>query len=563
LIVPSVLRWARTSRRVVLPAPELPMRAPSIPGFTVGQVSPSEDTSVANKLIVVFRLGLGLLVLASGHLGVSARDRVSLLARDQKVPVGVAILVPAKGEKDGHSDVQEPPSEQDTDIAPDVRRAVRETVKVLFTSDLGNAWKSATNTSTGLVSSIGVARTVGNKVVVDTRNDTAFELVSKKGLESIGHRVDPVDPHEPRVHLGLGNLVTDKAKDLCLAKIGRPEKESVTSDMARRALNRRDKKRAPPLMKRPEELTLLDEESCLVTPQNLVLSDDTSFDLRLETDGVWTVAGYTLGLVLTSSLSILALIDDFSNSDTSQEIGNICSVVANEAEFLHERTSLGARTIVDFVTIVAKPSLSVMARRARVYSKAVEASRPRTSGEVHSAADCKGGEEELIFGIHGNLTLVLLSFFGIHGTKSDVTFDLCVTCSPIREHFEKCRTTCSRPAKHKQHLSRLHTARTVVDDGPERCRVAPFLDVLWYIELTEKVFVVSSVSTNTLDRKVVPGINDQSSALLMCSSSLGSSDGVQAIWLFVAIVKRFEIREQICQDLDQNVRASSRIAGTR
>ena len=45
-----------------------------------------------------------------------------------------------------------------------------------------------------------------------------------------------------------------KANSACLAKTGRPENESVTSDIARRALKRRARNRAPDLTKRPEEL---------------------------------------------------------------------------------------------------------------------------------------------------------------------------------------------------------------------------------------------------------------------------------------------------------------------
>lgn len=44
-----------------------------------------------------------------------------------------------------------------------------------------------------------------------------------------------------------------RAKPLCFVRTGRPEKESVTSDMARRLLKRREKNSAPDLTKRPAE----------------------------------------------------------------------------------------------------------------------------------------------------------------------------------------------------------------------------------------------------------------------------------------------------------------------
>jgi hypothetical protein len=45
------------------------------------------------------------------------------------------------------------------------------------------------------------------------------------------------------------------AKERCLERIGRPVNESVTSDRAIRALYRIEKNRAPPLRKRPIELS--------------------------------------------------------------------------------------------------------------------------------------------------------------------------------------------------------------------------------------------------------------------------------------------------------------------
>ena len=45
-----------------------------------------------------------------------------------------------------------------------------------------------------------------------------------------------------------------RANDLCFARMGRPEKEAVTSDIASKELKSKAKKSAPDLVKRPAEL---------------------------------------------------------------------------------------------------------------------------------------------------------------------------------------------------------------------------------------------------------------------------------------------------------------------
>ena len=46
----------------------------------------------------------------------------------------------------------------------------------------------------------------------------------------------------------------NKAKLLCFARTGRPEKDSVTSDIAMRLFNNRARNNAPDLTKRPAEV---------------------------------------------------------------------------------------------------------------------------------------------------------------------------------------------------------------------------------------------------------------------------------------------------------------------
>lgn len=112
------------------------------------------------------------------------------LARHDVVHSSSTHLLPVTSTVDGDGGEEDPEADDHTKVTPNAGVIITQRRKVSVTAECRLASQWATDTGTTLKLRVGVTRSVGHKVVVDTRNLPVVELVTHQSLESIGQWID-------------------------------------------------------------------------------------------------------------------------------------------------------------------------------------------------------------------------------------------------------------------------------------------------------------------------------------------------------------------------------------